>query len=63
MKKKLTVEEINAKLQAAADEDMVGVVEDSGPYNLHAGLEPDMEGWDEYVERVLEEGPPEEEEV
>jgi len=65
MKKKLTVKEINAKLQEAALLDNEYVVEDSGPYDLHAGLEPDMDGWDEYVERVLEEGPPEdlEEEV
>lgn len=59
MKDKLTVEEINAKLQEAADKDMEDVVEDPVAYTL-AG-EPDTEGWNEFVERVLAEDPPEEE--
>jgi len=59
----VVVDEINAKLQEAAAWDAEEMVEDSGPYDLHAGLEPNMEGWDEYVERVLKQGPPEKEEV
>lgn len=62
MKDKLTVEEINAKLQEAADKDMGGVAEDPVLIEF-TGLEPDIEGWDEYVAHILAEGLPEKEEV
>ena len=58
MKDKLTVAEVNAKLQEAGNKDMEDVVESPFPVDF-TGLEPDIEGWDEFVERVVAEGPPE----
>jgi hypothetical protein len=65
MSDQLTVDEINAKLQEAADKDLEEVFEGPGPYDFK-NLDPvDQEGWDEFVERVTADGPPEdlEEEV
>lgn len=54
----ITVEEINALLQEAANKDMEDVVVD-GPVPVDVtGLEPDVEGWDEYVARTLAGDPP-----
>ena len=59
MKKKMTAEKINIKLQEAADKDLEEVFEDPGLYDFK-NLDPvDQEGWYEFVERVVEEGPPE----
>ena len=59
MSDQLTVDEINAKLQKAADKDMEDIVEDPGPYEFK-NLDPvDQEGWYEFVERVVADGPPE----
>lgn len=57
MTKKLTVDKINAALQAAAEEDMEEVYESPMTPGIR-GLGPDVEGWDEFVERVVAEGPP-----
>lgn len=53
---KLTVEEINAKLQEAADKDMEDVIEDPVPIEF-TDQQPNIEGWDEYVEWTLKQSP------
>ena len=55
------VEEINALFQEAASKDAEEVVENLGPIEFELG-NVDTEGWDEFIERVLAEGPPVDEE-
>lgn len=61
MKDKLTVDEINIALQEAA-EDVEDMYEGPIPVPINfTGLELDGEEWDEYIARILDEGPPLEE--
>ena len=53
----LTVKEINALLQEAADKDMEDVYEDPMPIEFTG--DEDEEGWDEFVDYVIAKGLPE----
>jgi len=57
MNDKLTVDEINALLQEAADKDMEDVYEDPMPMEFTG--DEDEEGWDAFIEYVLANGLPE----
>ena len=59
-KKELTVDEINIKLQEAVARDAGSAVLVLPVLSEATELEHDVEDWDEYVARVLEEGPVEE---
>lgn len=54
MSDQLSIEEINTRLQEAANKDM----KDQGPYEFTIGVEEDDDEWDEFIECVVASDPP-----